>query len=173
MNKHVYSVHLSRQACNCGGQGGGGEGGAGHLVQVSDHVALALDGTLPQRDEFVGLGLQALHHGIADMHAAGEAVALHAAGHIHCVSQEAVPRALHANHTGIGRSTVHTCIITSSWCHNHNHSRRVIQVCVLVQEQGSLRFKAQTPLSLCMTCCKVQRQQKFKMLISSEAHVSW
>ena len=42
------------------------------------------------------------------MHAAREAVALHAASHIHSVSQEAVPRALHANHAGICSSTVHT-----------------------------------------------------------------
>ena len=80
-----------------------------HLVQVGDHVALALDGTLAQRRKHVGLGLQALHDCITDMHAAGEAIALHAAGHIHCVAQEAVPRALHANHPSVGWPTVHTC----------------------------------------------------------------
>lgn len=82
-----------------------------YLVQMSDHVALALDGTLAQRDKQAGLGLQTLHHCIADMHTAGEAVALHTAGHIHSVPQEAIARALHADHTGIGRPTVHACAI--------------------------------------------------------------
>ena len=76
---------------------------------MSDHVALALDGTRAKRGELVGLGGQALHDRIADMHAAREAVALHAASHIDSVAQEAVPGALHANHASICRSTMHPC----------------------------------------------------------------
>lgn len=57
-----------------------------HLVNVCEHVALALDGTLAQADKHVALVLGLLHNSIADMHAAGEAVALHATGDIHCVS---------------------------------------------------------------------------------------
>ena len=57
-----------------------------HLVHMCEHVALALDGTLAQADKHVALVLGLLHNSIADMHAAGEAVALHAAGDIHCVS---------------------------------------------------------------------------------------
>ena len=83
-----------------------------YLVQVRGHVALALDGAFAQRDKVVSLALQALHHSVADMHAAREAVALHAAGHIDSVSQETVPGALHADDAGICRSTVHPCATT-------------------------------------------------------------
>ena len=83
-----------------------------YLVQVRGHVALALDGAFAQRDKLVSLGLEALHHSVADMHAAREAVALHAAGHVHSVSQETVPGALHADDTGICRPTVHPCATT-------------------------------------------------------------
>ena len=75
---------------------------------MCDHVALALDGTLPQGCKVASLRLQPLHHSVTDVHAAWEAVALHAAGHVHGVSQETVPGALHADDAGICCSTMHT-----------------------------------------------------------------
>ena len=79
------------------------------LVEGGEHVALALDGTLAQGHKHVALLGEALDDCITDMHAAGEAVALHAAGHIDSVTQETVARALHANHTSIRWPTVQTC----------------------------------------------------------------
>lgn len=80
-----------------------------YLVQMSKHAAFALDGALPQADKVVGLAEGLLHDSIADMHAAGEAVALHATGHVDCVSQEAVARTLDAYDPSISWATVYTC----------------------------------------------------------------
>ena len=77
---------------------------------MSHHVALALDGSLAQGHKQISLVLQPLDNSIADMHAAGEAVAFHAAGYIYCISKEAVARALHAYHARIGWPTVYPCM---------------------------------------------------------------
>ena len=79
-----------------------------HLVQRGDHDALALDLPLPQAHKLIPGGV-AVHDSLADMDAHGEAVALHAAGCVDGVTQEAVSRTLHAYHPGIRAAAVHTC----------------------------------------------------------------
>ncbi len=79
-----------------------------HLVQKGDHDTLALDLPVPQAHKLIP-GRVAVHDSLADMDAHGEAVALHAAGRVDCVTQEAVARTLHAYHPGIRAAAVHTC----------------------------------------------------------------
>ena len=78
------------------------------LVERGDHDALALDLSLPQADKLIP-GRAAVHHSLADVDAHGEAVALHAAGRVDGVPQEAVAGTLHAYHPGVRAAAVHTC----------------------------------------------------------------
>ena len=79
-----------------------------HLVQGGDHDPLALDLPFAQANELV-LHRVTVHHCLTDMDTHGEAVALHAAGRVDCVPEEAVAWALHANHASIRAATVHPC----------------------------------------------------------------
>ena len=122
-----------------------------YLVEVGKHVALALDGALSQADKHARLAWSLLHDRVADMHAAGEAVALHAAGHIHSVPQEAVARAFHANHTSIGWTTMHSC----------RHHVHTLHASHNITMRHFCRYRASMPLlALRIHTCDTCRWQK-------------
>ena len=115
------------------------------LVQRGHHDPLALDLPLPQAHKLIPGGV-AVHHSLTDMNAHREAVALHAAGCIDCVTKETIARTLHAYHPSIGAAAVHPYRAETPSV----QPRRLGLVCNICKRVEAV---ADLKLLLCHSCC--------------------